>query len=372
MPENTIEIWRKIYFRLSSRLAQLNDAQLRSLYDRTESGIDFRRNHSIDLEPFKVFVKHLPITDIEYENLFSTKNLYNLPTSCNYGVGSLGVSVFREILTHIKTTHWLLEGEVSTFPLMYHYRIMPFSGQRTAVDRDRLESYVEYWGGNENVGRYMLDKANASYELVLFLEHMPYVLAPWLRKNPDKLKQSLDDLRTTIAFLQSKGIIHFDAHFHNALTDGEHTYLTDFGLVLDKSFDLTAEEHIFFEQNTFYDYREILRNLGHLIRWPYEACSESNKCKIMKKYGIEEGLKPHESQAILLDNIEQLQADGLMNLDDFYINSIVKYRSLITLMQDFFAGMCTNDKKDTKLRHAELQRLLTETGFLSDAEFYRK
>jgi phosphoenolpyruvate carboxylase len=49
-----------------------------------------------------------------------------------------------------------------------------------------------------------------------------------------------------------------------------------------------------------------------------------------------EGLQLYEMRAILLDNIEQIHADGDMKLDEFYVASIVKYRSIIVLMQDFF------------------------------------
>ena len=125
--------------------------------------------------------------------------------------------------------------------------------------------------------------------MVLFLEHIPYVLETWLRENPNKLQKVLDDLRMTIAFLRTKGIIHFDAHFRNVLTDGEQIYLTDFGLALDRSFALTKEELFFFEQNTFYDYGEVLRNLGHLIRASYNSCSENDKRRMMEKYGMEGG-----------------------------------------------------------------------------------
>ena len=87
----------------------------------------------------------------------------------------------------------------------------------------------------------------------------------------------------------------------------------------------------------------------------------------MEKYGIKEGLKPYELRSILLDNIEQIYADGVMKLDKFYVASIVKYRSIIALMQDFFSDMWANNNKDTKLRHAELRLLLKETGFLRGA-----
>jgi len=371
MTKNHIELRRKRYFKLSSQIAQLDNAQLHSLFNNgesNESSTGWGINHTVVLGQSKVFVKRVPVTNIEYDNLFSTKNLYDLPTYFNYGFGFTGFGVFRELVTHIKTTQWVLEGAIATFPLMYHYRIIPFSWRRTDGEIERLKSYMEYWGNSENAGNYVLDKAIANYELVLFLEHIPHVLKTWLQENPNKLQQPLEDLRTTIDFLRNKGIIHFDAHFHNVLTDGEQTYLTDFGLALDKSFALTKDEASFFEQHIFYDYGEVLRNLGHLIRPSYDSCSEQDKRRIMQKYGIKEGLQPYELGSILLDNIEQIHADGDMKLDEFYVASIVKYRSIIALMQGFFSEMWENNKKDTKLNHAKLQLLLKETGFLPSAE----
>ncbi len=368
MDKNHIELRRKKYFKLSSQIAQLDNAQLRFLFVNSESNkssTGWGQNHTIVLGESKVFVKRVPVTNIEFDNQFSTRNLYALPTYCNYGFGSTGFGVFRELVTYIKTTNWVLAGAIATFPLMYHYRIISWNGRRADVDRSSIKGYVEYWGNSENAGKYVLDRAIANYELVLFLEYIPHVLEKWLQENPNKLQQPLDDLRTTIDFLRTKGIIHFDAHFRNVLTDGEQTYLTDFGLILDKSFMLTAHEKSFFEQNTFYDYGEILRNIGHLIRSPYDLCSENNKHRIREKYGIKEGFKLYELGSILLDNIEQIHADGDIKLDEFYVASIVKYRSIIALMQDFFSQMWENNKKDTKLRHAELGLLLKETGFIS-------
>jgi hypothetical protein len=370
MTQNSIEHRKQKYFNLSSHIAQLDNAQLHSLFDNSESNessTGWGMSHTIVLGQSKVFVKRVPVTNLEYDNLFSTRNLYNLPTYCNYGIGSIASTGFgfcRELISHIKTTNWVLEGKIATFPLMYHYRIIPFSGQRVDVDREDLKAYVEHWGNSENAGNYVLHRAIANYELVLFLEYIPHVLETWLRENPNKLQQSLDDIRTTIDFLRTKGIIHFDAHFRNILTDGERTYLTDFGLVLDRSFALTKDEESFFEQNTFYDYGEVLRNLGHLIRSPYYSCSDRDRRRIVEKYGIKESLKPYEVGGILLDNIEQIHADGDMKLDEFYVASIVKYRSIIALMQNFFTDMWGNNKKDTKLPHVELERLLKETGFL--------
>ncbi|WGV27593.1 hypothetical protein [Halotia branconii] len=364
---------KKKYFQLSSQIAQLDNVQLRSLLEgsqSSESSTGWGMNHTILLGESKVFVKRVPVTNIEFDNPFSTRNLYNLPTYCNYGFGSTGFGVFRELVTHIKTTNWVLEGAIANFPLMYHYRIMPFFGRRADVDESRLKAYVEYWGNSENAGNYFLDRGKANYELVLFLEYIPYVLETWLQENPNKLQQPLNDLRTTIDFFRMKGIIHFDAHFRNVLTDGKRTYLTDFGLVLDKSFTLTKDEKSFFKQNIFYDYGEILRNLSHLIQPSYDSCLENDKRQIIETFKIKEGLKPYELRSILLDNIEQIHADEIMKLDEFYVASIIKYRRIITLMQNFFADMWENNQKDTKLCHAELRLLLKETGFVPGNKTY--
>ncbi|MDZ8109895.1 MAG: hypothetical protein RM338_30315 [Nostoc sp. DedQUE12a] len=344
----------------------MDNAQLHCLFDDSESS-RWGRNHTIILGESKVFVKRVPVTNIEYDNLFSTKNLYDLPTYFNYGVGSVGLGVFRELVTHIKTTNWVLEGAIANFPLMYHYRIIPLEGRRADVDMEEHKSFVEYWGNSANIGNYLLDRANANYELVLFIEYIPHILKTWLWENPKLLQKPLDDLRMTIAFLRKKGIIHFDAHFHNILTDGEQIYLTDFGLVLDKSFALTKDEESFFEQNTFYDYGEVLWSLSYLIRSSYDLCPENDKRRMMEKYGIQESFQHRELLPILLNNIEQIHSHGVMKLDDFYVASIVKYRSIIALMHNFYSEMQVNNNKNTKFDSTKLQLLLQETGFVTDA-----
>jgi serine/threonine protein kinase len=341
-----IELRKQRYFHLSSQLAQLDHAQLSSLFDESELSIGWGVNQTIVLDQSKIFVKRIPLTSLEHDNLFSTRNLYHLPTYYNYGVGSAGFGAFRELVTHLKTTHWVLNETITTFPLMYHYRIIPFSGQRIEMEVERRKSYVEYWGNSANIEKYVVET--------------------WLLEHPTALQHSLEDLRRTIDFLRSKGIIHFDAHFHNVLTDGEQTYLTDFGLVLDKSFALTSDEEFFLDQHTFYDSGEVLWNVGHLIRLQYDLCSEDDQRRMMAKYGITGDLQPYEVRSRLLENIEQIHADGDMPLDAFYIASIVKYRNIITLMQNFFSEMRRNNQKDTKFDHSKLQRLLRETGFIPD------
>jgi|SRR5579871_306037 len=367
MARNDIQQRRKRYFKLSPAIALMDNARLHSLFEAAESNSGWGRNHAIDIGQSKVFVKRVPVTDLEYENMFSTKNLYDLPTYYNYGVGSAGFGVFRELVAHIKTTNWVLEGAIETFPLMYHYRIVPFSGERKDVDMERHQSYVEYWGSNENIGKYMLDRANANHELVLFLEYIPHTLQPWLLENPGKLNRILEDLRTTVDFLRTHGILHFDAHFYNIVTEGERAYLTDFGLVLDKSFALTEEEASFFKKHVFYDYGEVLVCLSFFLGAAYEACSEEDKRILIEKYGIPEDRQHRELVPALLDNIEQIHADGILKIPAIGTSSLIQYRNVITLMNNFYSDMRRNNRKDTKLDHARLRRLLTETGYLRQA-----
>jgi hypothetical protein len=66
----------------------------------------------------------------------------------------------------------------------------------------------------------------------------------------------------------------------------------------------------------------------------------------------------------LLDNADKLSAGGIIKIDASYVAAIEKYRSIITLMHEFFADMHRNTKKDTRFQNTRLRRLLKETGFL--------
>ena len=116
----------------------------------------------------------------------------------------------------------------------------------------------------------MIDRTHAKYEVVLFLECIPYSLEDWLGKNMNQLGGIVSEMRGTITFLRKNGIIHFDAHFGNILTDGEKPYLTDFGLVLDRRFELIDAERQFFNKHTHYDYGKFLSDLGDLANAPPE------------------------------------------------------------------------------------------------------
>jgi hypothetical protein len=356
---------RTRYFTLSSELAQLDNQQLRGLFDANPPSQGWGRNHTLEIGRSKVFVKRLPLTDIEHENLFSTKNLYDLPTYYNYGVGSAGFGVFRELVANIKTTNWVLEGAIAQFPLLYHYRVLPFSGPRLDVDMERHQRYIEYWNSNQNIGKYMLARAHAGYELALFLEHIPYPVEPWLRENPHKLNQVLADLRDAVTFLRKHGIVHFDANFDNVLSDGKRAYLTDFGLVLDRNFALTHDEALLLKHNAYYDYAEVLGSVGFMLYGMYDALPENDKRKLIATYPLAGEAHAAGQMAILIRNIEEVAAQGILRPGKSYVTTLATYRSIILLFLDFFERMRGNKQKSTRFPSAKLKRLLEETGFLS-------
>lgn len=121
------------YYELSSHLSLVDDEQLNVLLSETEETRGWGRNHTITLGHSKVFIKRIPVTALEYEHMFSTKNHYDLPTYYNYGIWSAGFGAFRELISHIKTTNWVLSGAIENFPLMYHYRLRPCKGTTTSI-----------------------------------------------------------------------------------------------------------------------------------------------------------------------------------------------------------------------------------------------
>ena len=352
------------YCKLSTHFAYLDDEQLNSLFDSERNTRSWGENHIIKVGKSKVFVKKIPLTELESNHMFSTKNLYDLPTYYNYGVGSAGFGVFRELLTHIRTTNWVLQGAIENFPLMYHYRIVPRSGEKKDLDMEWYERYVRYWNSNENIGKYIVDRTNAKYEVILFLEYIPYTFSKWFEKNLNQLDAFISEIPDTITFLRKNGIIHFDVHFNNILTDGDKPYLTDFGLALDRRFDLSETEQAFFRKNTHYDYGEYLLCIGEHLPSVYQGLAKTKKKKIMQRYGLKDDTPYLESLVILLENILEIYTDGLMKLNENYVDALIKYRSIIILMAEFFEDMQRNDRKDTKYSHTKLKRSLATTEIL--------
>ncbi len=308
MTNRCLEDRRARYFALSARLAQIGRQELDSLLGESGPARGWGGTHTIAVGSSKVFVKRIPVTQLEYDNMFSTENLYGMPAYYNYGVGSAGFGAFRELAAHVKTTNWVLEGSIANFPVMYHYRIVPLSRERSEMDLEKHRGYIKYWGGDENIDRYIRERNGAPYEIVLFLEHFPHVLYHWLGKNLNRSETLVREMRRVTAFLREQGMIHFDAHFGNIVVDGEIPYLTDFGLVLDKSFSLSAPEREFFLRHRDYDDAEFLHCLGSYLDFLYRSLSAGAKKRMARKHGIGEETGYVKLLPLLLDDPAEIHA----------------------------------------------------------------
>lgn len=350
---------KQTYFKFSSVLAQIDPAHLQASLDEHEYEPGWGRNHVITVERSKIFVKRVPVTDLEMTQPFSTSNHYDLPLYYNYGVGSAGFGVFRELVMHIKTTNWVLSGAMPSFPLLYHYRIVPITGARREIDMTQHQAYVRYWNGNSNISRFIKDRAAAKHEAILFLEYLPNTLANWLTDHPERAASVLAKLRRAINFLKRQGNIHFDLNFYNILTDGEQLYLTDFGLSLDRQFDLTRAERRFFETHLpHYDEGAFLAGLPIVLRAHFDRLNDEQKAKVRQRLHLDSNVEIQMVLPKLIEQIEMIVAERWLSLPRSYVSVIVRYRDLILRMRQFYVTMRQNDKKDVPFPHRTLKRLL--------------
>lgn len=220
-----------------------------------------------------VFVKRVPLTDVERDprHVMSTANLLGLPAFCHYGVGSPGFGAWRELAANTMTTNWVLTGQVEAFPLMYHWRLLP-GAAALADEHADVEQVVAYWGGSPAVRQRLRALAEASASLVLFLEYIPHNLRDWLAQQLAAGHDAVTDacemvercLRADLAFMNANGLLHFDAHFGNILTDGRRLYLADLGLAASTRFDLAPDERDFVTQNLSHD---ACHTVTELVNW---------------------------------------------------------------------------------------------------------
>ncbi|MGW0807569.1 serine/threonine protein phosphatase [Nonomuraea sp. NPDC002799] len=227
----------------------------------------------VEVEGVPVFAKRISLTDLERRpaNVRSTANVFGLPAFCQYGVGSPGFGAWRELAANIMTTNWVLEARSEAFPLMYHWRLLPGAAPVIEEHAD-LDRTVAYWGGSPAVRERLAALASASASIVLFAEYIPLNLHDWLAAQlaagPEAVTSAaaLVDrrLRTDVAFMNANGLLHFDAHFRNILTDGERLYFADLGLATSPRFELSAGESDFVIRNSSHDQGYTVM---HLVNW---------------------------------------------------------------------------------------------------------
>ncbi|MEV6419222.1 protein kinase family protein [Streptomyces sp. NPDC051662] len=261
---------------VSTSLALCGDRELRDLVDTAAplgSGIG-GTSALLEVDGTPVFVKRVPLTDLERQpaNTRSTANHFGLPTFCQYGIGGPGFGVWRELAVHTMTTNWVLAEEYEGFPLMYHWRMLPDPGQSLPEELADVDGAVAYWGGGPEVRRRIEALRDSSASVALFLEYIPHNLHEWLGAQVEAGDEAAEracamvarQLEAGTSFMNARGLLHFDAHFQNILTDGERLFFADYGLAISSRFELSKEEADFVAEHQNYDR---CYTATHLVMW---------------------------------------------------------------------------------------------------------
>ena len=254
------------YEHISKKLEALSDQEVTQLLKEARplgaSGIT-GTVFCLELDGATIFVKKLCLTDLEKKTYGSTANIFQLPLYYQYGIGSCGFGSQREILAHKITTGWVLDGKCQNFPLLYHERVLEKSNTLSPEQISEIEKEIQedlaYWNNSSAIKNRLEEMAHASAETILFLEYIPYSLDKWWQEQtaqgtmPVTFAKIITDLFEITAFMNAHGMIHFDLHPGNILTDGQNLYFTDFGLATSLQFELCEEELLFFKKHTDYD-----------------------------------------------------------------------------------------------------------------------
>ncbi|MFD6160669.1 serine/threonine protein phosphatase [Nocardia sp. NPDC060256] len=200
-----------------------------------------------------MFTKRIPLTDREVANQGSTANLFDLPVFCQYGIGGPSFNAWRELAANIIVTEAVLGGETQSFPMLYHWRVLPGRSPIAAEHAD-IDTVVTAQGGSPAVRTRLEALAAAACSLVLFCEYIPYSMPDLLREDPVGKASAVErQFSEIVTFLRDRELLHMDGHFDNMRTDGARIYLSDFGLVTSPQFDLSAAERDFAEQHSTHD-----------------------------------------------------------------------------------------------------------------------
>lgn len=343
------------YGTTATRLSLLSDRRLGDIVASASpagAGIG-GRSAELDIDGTRVFVKRVPLTDVETrpENVRSTANLFGLPTFYQYGVGSAGFGAWRELAVHTMTTNWVLTGEYEGFPLMYHWRVLPDSPPDGFVDEfGGIDGAVAHWDGSRAVRGRLEAIGRSSHSLVLFLEHVPQTLGVWLHErrasavtgDGSPYVWAENALAQGAAFMGSRGLVHFDAHFRNVLTDGRLVYFADFGLALSAGFELSAAEERFHTDHLAYDRHYIA---GHLLR----------------HHLVDHLRGDTETDAFLQGWIAGRRPDGVLP----EIAAIVERHARTAVVLDDFHRRLLTESKQTPYPAAELDRARGDLNALS-------
>jgi hypothetical protein len=307
----------------------------------------------VEVDGCPLFVKAVPVTERELDAGLPTTNLYGIPPSFNYPFGSPGLSVGRELAFARQSTEWVDTGECSSFPILIRDHVI----QRPQPTRSVSGDYSAYRGDVESVSEYLHDRATATSALVLVYEDLAECAADRIVTSPSDVGWIVADVEHAIAFLQGRGVVHFDVDLFNVVTDGERAYIADHGLVMDPTFDLSMEERQFLVRNRHFDRGNLYLAVGHQVYEMYRAQPDHVRQRIDLALGLTGG--SFETNALrMIDAVDQLDEQRLLDVGPTLRALVVEHRAAIRFMHDFFTSARANWSTDTMLDDARLAELL--------------
>jgi len=327
------------YSQTSDALHYMSTCNLTKLILSNVIGQGYGVNSVIMINRTKIFIKAIPITKTDLNNMYDTSNIHNLPMYYNYGVGSAGFGCWRELAFHIKASNFVINDLCPNFPILYHYRIVENKQIAAKYKKYKFDKeFFEYWGSNKNIDIYLKARSETNYFIILCLEYFPTTMysSNIIDKNT---AWYINQISTIITFLKKHEVIHFDAHLGNLITNGKILILTDFGLVLDKSFRLTKPEIAFFNKNTNYDKATLITNISRGIF--NHVLKSDNTPKYEKKYNFDKNTENEKLNNIVFDNIDDIGKA----FNDNYIQTLKKYRSIIIKYKAFIYKLRRDNTK---------------------------
>jgi hypothetical protein len=202
---------------VSAFLASYNDIELAVLMatGRADSVGVGGGSVVLDVDGVPMFAKRIPLTDRELANPGSTANLFDLPVYCQYGVVSPGFNAWRELTANTIVSDAVLAGETQSFPLLYHWRVLPGRSPVAAEHAD-IDTVVAALGGCPAVCVRLEALATASHGLVLFCEYIPHPMVDWLRENPVGKATTVErQFAHIVKVLRGRQLLHMDGHLAN-------------------------------------------------------------------------------------------------------------------------------------------------------------
>ncbi|ASN39382.1 hypothetical protein CGQ24_10400 [Arthrobacter sp. 7749] len=280
---------------ISHAIAGLDEAGILSLVDAAEQvGVGIGgTTKKASIEGAAVFVKQLPLTNIEEADPTSTANRIHLPFVSHYGIGSPSHGVGRELAAHRVTSTWVQEGSAEFFPLLLGWRVID---RKCDADLSEFEGDVpqRQWGSHWTlIQKKLAAMTNASKSVVLFLEYVPETLGAWVRRSRAAGTGETDFINVVTQIIEAtdwmkaQGFQHFDVHPGNILVDEGRLLFTDFGLALYRGFELTAEEELSMLTHEGYDRDTALMHLFHWVLFELGYTSGQQRLALLQAAAVD-------------------------------------------------------------------------------------